>query len=73
MEGGQAEYDKEAVARGIDESEPDLLLLKKKQDKAAAEARRRDLDRILNAPRAQEAIEIKSVADVSLDERSFNN
>ena len=55
-EGGQADYDKEALARGIDESEPDLMAVKKEQDRLAAEARRRDLNRILNAPRGQEPI-----------------
>jgi hypothetical protein len=46
------------------------MALRKQQD---AEARKRELNRILNAPRAQEQIEIKSVADVALNERSFEN
>lgn len=73
-EGGlQSEYDRQALARGLDEKDPDVLRLKRKQDIAAAKARKKDLNRILNAPRQQEPVEIKSVADVELDQRSFNN
>ena len=34
-------FDSEAVVREIDQGEPDVLAIKKMQDKASAEARRR--------------------------------
>ncbi len=72
-EGEQHEYDREALARDLDDKEPDLLAIKRRQDLAAAEARKRDLNRILQTPKGQIPIEIKSVADINLEERSFEN
>ena len=59
------------MLRDIDEGEPDVIALKQQHDRAAADVRKRELLRKLDSPREQQYIEIKSVADVSLDERSF--
>jgi hypothetical protein len=55
------------LVRDIDEGEPDVLALRQEHERAAQEVRKRELLRMLDSPREQQYIEIKSVADVSLD------
>jgi hypothetical protein len=59
--------------REIDDNEPDILEIRRKDADRAEVARRRAEGRNIGGSRVQEEIEIKSVADVSIDERSFEN
>jgi hypothetical protein len=71
--GRQREYDREALVRDIDKREPDVQELKRRDLERAEVARRKAIDNNLKANREQDQIEIKSVADISVDERSFEN
>ena len=71
--GRQGEYDQEAYVREIDDNEPDVLEIRRKDAERAEMARRRAEGRSLGDSRVQEEIEIRSVADVSIAERSFEN
>jgi len=51
----------------MDEKEPNIYAIKKKGDAAEELARQRAFDRNLRRPKDQDKIEIKSVADVSVD------
>jgi hypothetical protein len=53
--------------REIDDNETDILEIRRRDAERAEVARRKAMDRNLSASRAQEGIEIKSVADVSID------
>lgn len=54
--GRQGEYDQEAYVREIDDNEPDILEIRRRDAERAEIARRKALDRHLGPSRAQEEI-----------------
>ena len=68
----QTHFDLEAYIRDLDGREPDIEYIKRMQEQQQRIQAKRDLNNNLMT-NDQERISIKSVADVSINERSFDN